>query len=210
MRYLLLNKPAGVVSACRDEKDTTVLDLLPPEERVGLFPIGRLDKYTEGLLLLTDDGKLCRQLLRPECRTEKGYFFWALGRLTEADCRQVAQGLYLPKGGLQCRPARLELGEVRPLASLTVPPMPRRHPLPDAVPAAAVQSGRLWLTEGKRHQVKRMLEALGCPILYLQRFHFAGLTLEGGLAPGAFRPLTGAEVAVLKEKEEQALTVRAD
>ena len=164
--YLMLNKPQGVVSATRDGRERTVLDLLPGQYR-GLFPVGRLDKDTEGLLLLTDDGPLAHELLAPRKHVDKVYRVTVDGELDEGDVAALAAGLKLGDG-LLCRPAELRLTE-------------------------RAQVGYLTLREGKFHQVKRMMATLGKPVTALKRVALGKLTLDDKLPPGGFRPLTNEE-----------------
>ena len=171
--YLMLHKPGGVLSATEDPKQPTVLDLLPPHlRRVGLFPVGRLDKDTEGLLLLTNDGPLGHRLLAPKKHVDKVYFVRVDGKLDQEDSAAFRAGMTLGDG-LQCLPAELEVLES-----------------PD--------TGLVTLREGKYHQVKRMLAARGKPVLYLKRLSMGPIALDQDLAPGAWRPLTEAEREVLE------------
>lgn len=169
--YVLLHKPAGVLTATEDRKQPTVLDLLPPElRRIGLAPVGRLDKDTEGLLLLTNDGELAHRLLSPKYHVEKRYFARVDGELSAADAEAFASGMTLGDG-LECLPAGLEV-------------------LPDRVCIVT-------LREGKFHQVKRMLAARGAPVLYLKRLSMGPLTLDDSLAAGAYRLLRAEEILAL-------------
>ena len=169
--YVMLHKPAGVLTATEDRKQPTVLDLLPPElRRIGLAPVGRLDKDTEGLLLLTNDGELAHRLLSPKYHVEKRYFARVDGELSAADAEAFARGMTLGDG-LECLPAGLEV-------------------LPDRVCIVT-------LREGKFHQVKRMLAARGAPVLYLKRLSMGPLTLDASLAAGAYRLLRAEEISAL-------------
>ena len=169
--YVLLHKPAGVLTATEDRKQPTVLDLLPPElRRIGLAPVGRLDKDTEGLLLLTNDGELAHRLLSPKYHVEKRYFARVDGELSAADAEAFARGMTLGDG-LECLPAGLEV-------------------LPDRVCIVT-------LREGKFHQVKRMLAARGAPVLYLKRLSMGPLTLDDSLAAGGYRLLRAEEISAL-------------
>ena len=169
--YLMLHKPAGVLSARVDGRQQTVLDLLPPELRKrDLSPVGRLDKDTEGLLLLTNHGELTHRLLSPRYHVDKVYYARVEGVLTAADTAAFAGGMVLADG-LECLPAGLEL--------------------------LSPQEALVTLREGKFHQVKRMLAACGKPVTYLKRLSMGPLRLDEGLAPGAFRPLAEGEIHTL-------------
>lgn len=169
--YVMLHKPAGVLTATEDRKQPTVLDLLPPElRRIGLAPVGRLDKDTEGLLLLTNDGELAHRLLSPKYHVEKRYFARVDGELSAADTEAFVRGMTLGDG-LECLPAGLEV-------------------LPDRVCIVT-------LREGKFHQVKRMLAARSAPVLYLKRLSMGPLTLDDSLAAGAYRLLRAEEILAL-------------
>jgi len=170
--YLMMNKPAGVVSATGDPRQKTVLDLLPERlRRRGLFPVGRLDKDTTGLLLLTDDGALAHALLSPRRHVYKSYYVEVDGVLEEEDVRAFAAGMTLA-GGLRFLPAELK--------------------------PAAPDRGFVKLREGKYHQIKRMLAARGKPVLCLERVSFGPLGLDPRLERGSWRPLTPEERAMLR------------
>ena len=171
--YLMLHKPAGLVSATEDPRQPTVLELLPEHlRRVGLFPAGRLDRDTEGLLLLTNDGPLAHRLLAPRHHVDKTYFVRVDGALDGADAAAFAAGMTLADG-LECLPAGLEVLDAPDTAIVT-------------------------LREGKYHQIKRMLAARGKPVVYLKRLTMGSLTLDPALEKGAWRPLTAAELAAIR------------
>lgn len=175
--YVMMNKPAGVLSATEDVRQETVLDLLPPElRRQGLFPVGRLDKDTTGLLLLTDDGDLAHRLLSPRKHVDKVYLARVEGRIDTEDVKALAEGMVL-KDGLRCLPAVLE-------------------PLEDG------SECRITLREGKYHQVKRMLAARGKPVLTLHRLSMGSLTLDQALKPGQWRFLSTFERGPLGEDRQ--------
>ena len=168
--WVMLNKPAGYLSATEDGRGATVLDLLSPElRRQGLFPVGRLDKDTEGLLLLTNEGGLAHDLLSPRRHVDKEYFARTEGRLTEEDRRAFAAGMTL-EDGLRCLPADLEI-----------------------LTAGAVSEALVTVREGKFHQVKRMLAQRGKPVLYLERVRMGPVRLDPALGRGEFRFLTETE-----------------
>ena len=169
--YLMLHKPGGVVTATEDRHQKTVLDLLPPEYQ-SLFPVGRLDKDTEGLLLLTDDGELAHHLLSPRHHVDKVYLAHIEGTVDPSDVEAFARGITLGDG-TECLPAKLEgLGEGKCLVTLR---------------------------EGKFHQVKRMLASRGKPVVWLKRLSMGPLVLDEGLLPGQFRLLTAQEAEMLKK-----------
>ena len=170
--YIMLHKPAGVLSAVEDKRQKTVLDLLPEElQRRGLSPVGRLDKDTEGLLLLTNDGELTHQLLSPRRHVDKVYYARVDGRLGQADCAAFAAGITLGDG-LACMPAGLEI--------------------------LSANEALVTLQEGKFHQVKRMLAFCGKPVVYLKRLSMGPLRLDETLQPGEFRHLTAEEEKMLR------------
>ncbi len=169
--YVLLHKPGGVLTATEDRRQETVMELLPQElRRVGLAPVGRLDKDTEGLLLLTNDGELTHRLLSPKYHVDKRYFARVDGHLTAAHTEAFAKGMTLGDG-LKCLPARLEI-------------------LPDNGCIVTVR-------EGKFHQVKRMLASCGAPVVYLKRLSMGPLVLGDELGRGEHRMLREEEVAAL-------------
>jgi 16S rRNA pseudouridine516 synthase len=173
-RYLhfLLNKPSGVITALDDPKHRTIAEFIPePLATVGLFPVGRLDIDTTGLLLLTNDGTLCHRLASPKWHIDKTYYFELTGKyLDQEDADKLEQGLVL-SDGLICRPAVLEI--------------------------LTPHSGLLTIREGKYHQVKRMMKALGGTVIVLERRVMGPITLDPSQAPGEIRELTGSQIASL-------------
>ena len=173
--WIMLNKPAGYLSATEDGRGATVIDLLPDElKRLDLFPVGRLDKDTEGLLLLTNEGALAHDLLSPRHHVEKVYYARVTGRLTEADCQAFAAGITL-EDGLHCQSAGLVI-----------------------LSTGEESEARVTLREGKFHQVKRMLAFCGKPVTYLERVKMGNLTLDTALVRGEYRFLTPAEIEDLR------------
>lgn len=172
LEYWMLNKPQGVVSATEDRRDRTVVSLLPDAARKDLFPVGRLDKDTEGLLLLTDDGALGHALLSPQRHVNKVYWAKVEGTINQEDAEAMAGGMVLGDG-LHCLPAHLE-------------------------PQGDGSTCLVTLQEGKYHQVKRMLAARGKPVLHLKRLSMGPLTLDPTLRPGEWRALTETEIASLR------------
>ena len=172
--YYMLNKPSGVVSATRDKFGKTVVDLIEDANRKDLFPVGRLDKDTEGLLLITNDGDLAHQLLSPKKHVDKVYFAKINGRVTEEDKKVFAEGLVVDEE-LTAMPAKLEILKSDEESEIL-----------------------LTIKEGKFHQVKRMFEAVGKEVTYLKRMSMGSLKLDEGLALGEYRKLTEEELAALR------------
>lgn len=173
--YYMLHKPAGVVSATEDKREKTVLDLLKSEDRRdGIFPVGRLDKDTEGFLLLTDDGDLAHRLLSPRKHVDKTYYAKIAGSVTEAHIERFREGLDIGDEK-KTLPAMLEI-----LASKT-----------------ETSEIRITIHEGRFHQVKRMFEAVGCKVTYLKRLSMGAVALDETLAPGDYRPLNEKERELL-------------
>lgn len=172
--YILMNKPDGVVSATEDGRDKTVIDLLPEElQKLNLFPCGRLDKHTLGLVMLTDDGDLAHRLLSPKHHVKKKYFFESKFPLTDEEVVYLEGGATL-EDGYVTKPSEIELIGDR-------------------------KSGYITLVEGKYHQIKRMLESVNNKITYLERITFGPLTLDEGLARGQWRFLTKDEIEELEK-----------
>ena len=175
--YLMLHKPAGVVSATEDNREKTVLDLVRPEDRKnGLFPVGRLDKDTEGLLLLTDDGELAHELLSPKKHVDKTYYAKIDGQVTEEHVKQFREGL--------------DIGDEKKTlpAVLTI------------LLSGPVSEIEVTIHEGRFHQIKRMFEAVGCKVTYLKRLSMGSLVLDETLPPEEYRPLTEAELEGLTKQ----------
>jgi len=175
--YIMMNKPDGVVSATDDGRDRTVLDLLPANVRNDrMFPCGRLDKNTLGLMLITDDGDLAHELLSPKSHVSKTYRFSAQKEIAVEDAERFEKGLTLDDGYVTL-PAKIELYEDK-------------------------KGGFITLTEGKYHQIKRMLGALDNGITYLERVTFGPLTLDARLKRGEWRYLSEEEIDALREHKK--------
>ena len=174
-RYYMLHKPAGVVTATRDNHDKTVLDLLKGVNTKDLSPAGRLDKDTEGLLLLTNDGELIHNLLSPRKHVDKTYYVKTREALSDSALQALEMGVDIGEDALTL-PARAQLLSDKELL--------------------------LTIQEGRFHQVKRMLQAVDNEVLYLKRMTFGSLTLDEVLAPGEFRSLTQEEIDSLKNGEK--------
>ena len=172
----MMNKPDGVVSATFDNRDETVIDLLEIEHQVfEPFPVGRLDKDTVGLLLLTNDGELNHRLISPKWKVDKVYYAKIDKKVTEADIKKFKNGITLDDGYI-CKEAKLEILESSDSGSEVM----------------------ITIQEGKFHQVKRMFEAVDKSVVYLKRVEFGTLQLDEDLEEGEYRELTEEEVAILK------------
>ena len=198
-KYFMLNKPRGYLSACKDDKCQTVLSLFSREDSAGLFHVGRLDKDTEGLLIMTDDGAFCHRLMKPGFNVKKTYLFYAEGTLGEEKIGLIENGLciYPTKSDRLTLPAKVKvigtsvLNEYEDfLPIFDRKKMSRRRLIPVVI-------GELTITEGKKHQVRRMLKAVGCNVFYLKRLSIGELKLDPTLKIGEYRPLTDEELALL-------------
>lgn len=169
LRYFMMDKPEGVLSATEDKRQETVLDILPPDiRRIGLFPVGRLDKDTSGLLLLTNDGDFAHRVISPKSGIEKLYYAEVDGIPDEADVKAFEEGIILGDG-TRCLPAKLvPLGE---------------------------NLCHVIVMEGKYHQVKRMLASRGKPVVKLRRLAVGSLELDPALAPGEAKELGSEDIA---------------
>ena len=197
----MLHKPRGCITARRDPRHKTVMDYFPEEKRDVLFPVGRLDKDTEGLLIVTNDGTLSFDLMNPQRSVPKTYFFWAMGNPDYDRLREVEGGVHIYKSREKSTcPATIEvlslstLWEIRSLLDYEDTKISlRRGALP-------VFCGTITITEGKEHQVKRMLRYAGCRVVYLKRVSIGEITLDETLPLGEYRPLSQDEITKLNKK----------
>jgi len=179
--YIMLNKPQGVISATSDGRSRTVIDLLGDMARKDLFPVGRLDKDTEGLLLITNDGDLAHRLLSPKKHVDKVYYVRVRGSLTEEDKKAFLQGL--------------DIGDEKVTlpADLTI------------VKSDEMSEALVCIREGRFHQIKRMFEAVGKEVVYLKRLSMGSLQLDENLPCGSFRLLTEDEISKLKNYKTEEI-----
>ena len=171
--YYMLNKPAGVISATEDKREKTVIDLIIERKRKDLFPVGRLDRDTEGLLLISNDGELAHRLLSPSKHVDKVYYAKIDGKVTIEDVEAFQQGVDIGEEKLT-RPAKLRILKSETQSEI-----------------------ELTICEGKFHQVKRMFQAVGKEVVYLKRLQMGTLILDESLKPGEYRELTEQEIADL-------------
>lgn len=177
--YYMLHKPAGYVTATRDNRDATVMDLLEIPQKEKFFPVGRLDKDTEGLLLITDDGALAHELLSPKKHVDKTYFVRVSGILLPEHLNAFTSGINIgdEKNTL---PAHL-----------------------DILSSGEISEAEVTIREGRFHQVKRMFAALGFQVLYLKRLSMGSLRLDGALEKGGYRKLTEEELEQLRDRKNR-------
>lgn len=176
--YIMLNKPKGVLSASEDKNCPTVTDLVPDSiKRKKLFPAGRLDKDTEGLIIITDDGDYAHRMLSPKNHVDKIYHAVIDGRVTEKEIEMFKNGIVFADG-FKCLPAKLRVIE-----------------------NGEKQTCEVTVCEGKFHQVKKMFLAVGCTVLELKRVKIGGLPLDGSLAAGQCRVMTAEEYNKVFETE---------
>ena len=172
--YIMLNKPAGVVSATTDSKDTTVIDLVSEYAHKELFPFGRLDKDSVGLLILSNDGKLAHELLSPKKHVSKVYYLKIKGRLDESDVKAFKEGITL-EDGYVTKEGELEI-----------------------IKSGEISECYATINEGKFHQLKRMFIALNKEVVFLKRIKFKDIVLDESLNEGEYRLLTNEEIESLK------------
>lgn len=188
-QYYIFHKPAGCVTALRDEKEPTILQYLDNLDMARLRPVGRLDRDTEGLLILTDDGIYNQRMTHPDAGVEKEYFFWALGNLTAEKRKKLEQGIPL-NGSEPCmaRPARLAAVQESRLECIRgVIKGKRRERILKNRPDTPAFSGYITVTEGKKHEVKRLLKGIGCCCVYLKRVRMGDVRLPNDLEAGQVR-----------------------
>lgn len=212
-RYFMLNKPQGILCVSRDPKAPTVVDLLPPPfRRRGLFPAGRLDKDTVGLVILTDDGDYAHRLLSPKKAVFKRYLAVVEGEMPQEAVQTFSEGVRLADGTC-CLPAKLEILTCESFLIAAAPRMGEtcgektgfsafleEYTIPSAPTYGCVE---ISIQEGRYHQIKRMCEATGHKVLWLKRISVGGLRLDSTLAEGEYRELTAEETAAALSSVEQ-------
>ena len=172
--YLMMNKPAGYICANYSNNERIIFEMIDGLSLRGLFTVGRLDKDTEGLLLITNDGMLCHNLLSYKNHVEKTYYLKFDGTITDSKIKRLESGIEIED--YVTKPAKFK--------------------------KISDDEGELTICEGKFHQVKKMMEAVDCPVLYLKRIKFGGLDLDPNLKLGEYRHLTEEEINILKQKSE--------
>lgn len=195
----MLNKPSGVVTAVTDKESKTVMDCFPSDIRPGLFPVGRLDRDTKGLLIITDDGDFAFRMLRPEFGITKRYFFRAFGEISEEKIQKLSKGGLLYRNGESARPAFLSDIKTSTVTNDLehIPENDRAHCMKN--PSGKTFSAVITVTEGKRHEVKLLLKSIGCKIFYLKRISMGSFVLDPVLKPGEYREFTPEETKTAEE-----------
>ncbi len=199
--YYMFHKPEGCITARKDAVNKTVFDFLQGVNTSGIFHVGRLDKDTEGLLLFTNDGDFNHKLMYPEKHIEKKYFFIALGSLNEVEIKKLEEGISIGEGEALTKPAKIDglrFGTYKEFEQDT--DIRRFYNIDSNRYDQPVVSGYLTISEGRKHQVKRMLKAVGCYVVYLKRISIGELMLDETLKKGQYR--------MLKEDEIQKLLVQ--
>jgi 16S rRNA pseudouridine516 synthase len=202
--YYMFHKPQGCITATTDKEHRTVLDYFEPERRAGIFPVGRLDKDTEGLLLVTNDGVFSHSLMYPDKQVEKTYYFWAYGKLDQEAREHLLSGVRIGTDEPVAKATRIEIDEeglyrtledrMADLKCKEISFDPTRQ---------CVISGYITITEGRKHQVKRMLKGVGCYVAYLKRVSIGNLVLDEALQKGQYRALTEEELESLSKKPKE-------
>lgn len=195
MLYYMFNKPQGCVTARSDAVHRTVMDYFPKELAERLHPVGRLDKDTCGLLILTDDGDLDFRIMQPDRHVSKNYFFYAIGTMNDEKKQLLEKGV--PMVGFTTGAAVLTLQKEYRICELEKFMPAERRERYMRNPDGPAFSASLTIHEGKKHEVKRMLEAVGCRIFYLRRESIGSLQLDSSLAEGEYRELSDNEVDML-------------
>ena len=192
--YYMLNKPAGVITATEDKKQTTVIDLIKDKKRRDLFPVGRLDKDTVGLLLITNDGDLAHRLLAPGKHVKKTYLVRVDGIITDEIKSGIEKGVDI---GDEKLTAPAELREIKLLEDADVTAAGKQA-------ADGASEAEITITEGRYHEIKRMFEAFGLNVIYLKRLSMGGLKLDPDLQEGQWKILSEEEIVLLSKESSEA------
>lgn len=200
--YYMFHKPSGCITARIDENDKTVFDYFDGVNTNGLFPVGRLDKDTEGLLFITNDGEFNHQLMYPDKHVNKTYYFWAFGSLTEDKINQLENGISIGEEALT-KQAKLKIIKSGLFESLKNEiDGDKYNKVKKNRDVQSVAAGYITISEGRKHQVKRMFRAVGCYVIYLKRISIGDVILDKFLEKGQYRLLTEEEVqSLLSDKE---------
>lgn len=194
-KYYMLNKPAGCITAKRDSRHKVVMEYMEDADGDNLNPVGRLDKDTEGLLFVTNDGKWNQLLMSPQNHVKKKYYFVGMGKLDSEKINRLKSGVILRGESVPCKAIDVEVTDNKVLADvLHIFNGKRTSRLYKNKDTHPVVMGNIIITEGRKHQVKRMLKAAGCYVIYLKRTEIGNVKLDDTLCPGGYRELTSDEV----------------
>lgn len=188
--YYMFNKPVGCVTARTDDRYPTVMDYFKELHNENLSPVGRLDLETEGLLIITDDGPWNQLMTRPEHKKEKCYEFYVMGDLTEEKKQMLEQGVTVIGSEKMTAPAKLEISEKTELQDV-LPDLPEllREKYAHNRPFHPVTKGKITITEGRKRQIRRMMKAVGCLVIYLKRISMGDIVLDPELKPGEWKEI---------------------
>lgn len=190
--YYMFHKPIGCVTARTDERYPTVMDYFKELNNENLSPVGRLDLETEGLLIITDDGKWNQEMANPTFQKEKRYEFTVLGILTEEKKQQLEEGVKVIGSEVKTSPAKIELKETGLLLKDVLPTLPEQlqRKYEHNRPEHPVTKGMITITEGRKRQIRRMMKAVGCLVIYLKRISMGEYVLDETLKPGEWKEIT--------------------
>lgn len=205
--YYMFHKPAGCITARKDEKDKTVLDFFQELNNDGLFPVGRLDKDTEGLLFITNDGVFNHEIMYPDKHVDKTYFFWAFGELNIDKMARLNEGIYLENGEILVKASNVEICKQGLFEELKDQIEGNGYEkVKKNRDVQPVVSGYITISQGCKHQVKRMLKAVGCYVIYLKRVSIGKVVLDETLEKGSYRNLTKEEIDSLMSQSNDSVT----
>lgn len=202
--YYMFNKPSGCITARKDKVHKTVMDYFPEEIREKIFPVGRLDKNTTGLLLFTNDGKFDQYLMHPDHHVKKTYYFWVYGEINDDKLNALRKGVNIGRGEeIISKPCEVEIIRYGKYAEFSeCMELEGCEEVGHNALLQMVGNGYITISEGKKHQVKRMFRAIGCYVVLLRRTAIGKVELDNELDLGEFRELTNEERELLYEDKE--------
>lgn len=201
----MFNKPSGCVTAKRDENFMSVMDYFPLQMKEDFHPIGRLDKDTKGLLIITNNGKLTHFLAEPKFHVPKKYYFMALGTLDKEKIQTIENGIYLKGSSVLTKPAKVEVCETDILENREYMLCENERAGYMKNPKCPVVLGYITITEGKNHQVKRMLKSVRCHIVYLKRLEMGKIKLDSTLKEGYYKELSLKDIEKIIPEEHKEI-----
>lgn len=203
LMYYMFNKPKGCITARKDPAHKTVMDYFPEEMREEIFPVGRLDKDTTGLLLFTNDGQFDQYLMNPKHHVKKTYYFWVYGEINEDKLNALRSGVNIGRGEeVISKPCEIELIRYGKYSELSdIMESEGCEEVGHNALLQMVGNGYITISEGKKHQVKRMFRAIGCYVVLLKRTAIGNVELDSGLREGEYRELTKKEIVRLYKNE---------